>query len=314
MKSKSMVKIACLILVLLSAISFPACQKKQETSGPQKFKVGYTNNDDSSYFDKFKRDEFEKVVKSDPEIESVFSNANMDMQQQLDQIDNFIMQKMNVIIIMPVDGIGVVPGIEKANKAGIPVICIGVSADGGDYIYVGTQYYDAGERQAKYFVEHLPPNANVVYLSGTPGHAWSRERMAGFMDHIKARTDVTVLAEQTAMSERAKGMQVMEDWIQSFPKIDGVAAASDPMALGALEALKSANRHSGVLVAGVDASKDACTAIKNKEMALSVLQSAPGIAKYCYDTIKQIQKGEPVSKEIFVPHINVTIDNVDDYL
>jgi ABC-type sugar transport system substrate-binding protein len=86
------------------------------------------------------------------------------------------------------------------------------------------------------------------------------------------------------------------------------------MALGALEALKSANRHNGVLVAGVDASKDACTAIKSKEMALSVLQSAPGIAKYCYDTIKQIQKGETVNKEIFVPHINVTIDNVDDYL
>jgi inositol transport system substrate-binding protein len=314
MKSKSMVTIACLILVLLSAISFPACQKKQETSGPQKFKIGYTNNADSDYFDKFKRDEFEKVAKADPELDVVFTNANMDMQQQLDQIDNFITQKMNVIIIMPVDGIGIVPGIEKANKAGIPVICIGVTADGGEYIYVGTQYYDAGERQAKYFVEYLPENANVVYLSGTPGHAWSRERMAGFMDYIKTRPDITILAEQTGMTDRAKGMQVMEDWIQSFPKIDGVGAGDDSMVLGALEALKSANRHTGVLVAGVNASHDACVAIKNGEMALSVLQSAPDIAKYCYETIKKIQKGEAVDKEIFVPHINVTIDNVDEYL
>jgi inositol transport system substrate-binding protein len=116
------------------------------------------------------------------------------------------------------------------------------------------------------------------------------------------------------MSERTKGMQIMEDWIQSFPQIDAVVAANDEMALGALIALKGANRLQGVLIAGVDATKDACTAIKNGEMALSVLQSAPETGKQTFETIKKLQNGEPVQKEVIIPHINVTKENVDDYL
>jgi inositol transport system substrate-binding protein len=116
------------------------------------------------------------------------------------------------------------------------------------------------------------------------------------------------------MSERARGMQLTEDWMQSFAKIDCIAAANDEMALGALEALKGANRNAGVLIAGVDATADACKAIKNGEMAITILQSAPGISKNCYDTVKKIQNGEPVDKEVIVPHENVTIDNVDNYM
>jgi inositol transport system substrate-binding protein len=164
-------------------------------------------------------------------------------------------------------------------------------------------------------VEHLPPNANVVYLSGTPGYSHARDRRQGFLDTLAAgRSDVKVIAEQTGMYERAKGMQIMEDWIQAFPKIDAVVAANDQMALGALEALKGANRSSGVLIAGVDATKEACQAIKNGEIAISILQSAPGLAQGTYDTIKRLQRGEQVEKEIIIPHENVTKENVDGYL
>jgi inositol transport system substrate-binding protein len=133
------------------------------------------------------------------------------------------------------------------------------------------------------------------------------------LDTVKSRSDITIIAEQAANSERAKGMQVMEDWIQTFPKIDAVVSANDQMALGAMEALKGANRLKGVLIAGVDGNLEACQAIKSGEMALSVYQSAPALAKATYEAIKKIQQGSTL-KEIIVPHENIFIDNVDEYL
>jgi inositol transport system substrate-binding protein len=312
MKSKMHVAIA-VIPAMIVVLSVVGCNKKADVS-EKTFKVGFSNSSDSDFFNKIRRDEFERIAKTDLTISVIFTDANMDSSRQLDQIDNFIMQKVNAIVLQPVDGTGVVPGIEKANAAGIPVVMSGVDATGGEYIYVGTQYYDAGERQGKYMVEHLPQNAKIVYLIGIPGHAWSEERRRGFLDQIKTRSDLTVLAEQAGMSERAKGMQIMEDWIQSFPQIDAVVAANDEMALGALEALKGTNRLQGILIAGVDATKDACKAIKAGEMALSVLQSAPETAKQTFETVKRLQNGESVQKEIIIPHINVTKENVDQYL
>jgi inositol transport system substrate-binding protein len=301
--------IMCAALVMVTAFG---CKGKGDSSV---YKIGYANNNDSDFFDKYKRDEFEKLTAVDTTVRATFTNANQDMQLQLDQVDNFIAQKMNVIILCPVDTAGIVPAIEKANAANIPVICIGVDAGGGDFTYVGTQYIDAGIRQGAYMVEHLPENAKVVYLSGTPGYSHSRDRRQGFFETLAAgRPDVTIIAEQTGMYQRVDAMRITEDWIQSFPQIDGVIAANDQMALGALEALKGAKRNQGVLIAGVDATTAACEAIKNGEMAFSVLQSAPALAKQAYDSIKKLQRGETLEKEIIIPHQNVSIENVDEYL
>jgi inositol transport system substrate-binding protein len=304
-------KFGLVVLAGMMVFAVAGCKGKKSDV----FKVGYSNSSDADFFDKFKRDEFERLAKTDPSISVAFTNANMDLQMQLDQVDNFIVQKMNVIVLCPADTDGIVPAIEKANNAGIPVICIGIDAGGGDHIYVGTEYIDAGIRQGEYMVKHLPQNAKIVYLAGTPGYSHARDRRRGFLDTLAAsRPDVQVIADQTGNYERARGMQLMEDWIQANPQIDGVIAANDQMALGALEALKGAARAEGVLIAGVDATKEACQAIKNGEMAISILQSAPALSQGAYDTIKKLQKGETVEKQIIIPHENVTIDNVGGYL
>jgi inositol transport system substrate-binding protein len=308
---KSYRKIMGIVCAILAVFTVFGCKK----GGSDVFKIGYANNDDANYFDKLKRDVFEQIASDDPTLKVTYTNANVDMQAQLDHIDNFIAQKMNAIIICPVDTDGIVSGIEKANAANIPVICIGVDAGGGNYTYVGTEYVDAGIRQGEYMAEHLPQNAKIIYLSGTPGYSHTRDRRRGFFETITAkRPDVELLSEQTANYLRATSMQVMEDWMQTFPQIDGVIAANDEMALGALEALKGANRNKGVLIAGVDATAQGRQAIKNGEIAFSVLQSAPKMTEGAYNAIKRLQKGEVIEKQIIIPHENVTIENVDEYL
>jgi inositol transport system substrate-binding protein len=313
-KKEDFARATSVLFALIAVFVVAGCAKKE--SGAKVFKVGYANSNDALFFDQEKKVVFEKLAAGDSSLQVIYTNANSDLQLQLDQADNFIAQKMDAIILCPVDNDGVVSAIEKANAATIPVICIGITAGGGDFIFVGTEYVDGGIRQGKYMAEHLPQNAKIVYLAGTPGYSHSWDRRAGFFDTLAAagRSDVTLLAEQAAMYEKDKAMAIMEDWIQIYPQIDGVIAANDQMALGGLEALKGANRAQGVLVAGVDGVNEACMAIKNGEMSISILQSAPKLSQGAFETIKKIQNGQPVEKQIIIPHENITIDNVDEYL
>lgn len=279
------------------------------------FTVAYLNSGDSDVFDKLKKDTFNNLVKDDSSLTVVNSEANMDPQKQLNQIDDAIMQEVDAIVVVPIDYSGVTPGVQAANQAGIPVICLGIESEGGDYTFVGCQNRDAGVMQADYMAEVLPQNAKVLYLSGTPGLYHSVERHDGFYDTMaEKRPDVEILGEMTGEYTRDKAQKVVEDWCQSYPEFDAIVCANDQMALGAIEALKAANRLEGVLVAGVDATDDAMNKIKEGEMAISIRQSADALAQYCYETLQKMQAGEDPGTRVIVDFEPVTADNVDTYL
>ena len=312
--NRKTVKTVIIALALITLAAAAAFAGGGQQSGAKEFRVGYANDNDADFFRKLVRDTFENVMKGDPGFKVTFTNAAGDLQTQLDHIDNFIAQKVNAIIVQPADTAGIVPGIEKANKAGIPVISIISRSGGGKSTYIGNAYIDGGIMQAEYMIKALPQNAKIVYMQGQPGFDHSRDRRAGFLDTLKkARPDVTVLVDQPANYDRAEGMKLMEDWM-TFPQIDGVICANDQMALGALQALRIAKRDRGVLVAGVDATDEACQEIKSGGMAMTVLQSAPLEAQGCYDILKKLKAGEAAPPELIIPQIPVTKDNVADYL
>lgn len=279
------------------------------------FTVAYLNSGDSDVFDKLKKDTFNNLVKDDATISVVNSEANMDPQKQLNQVDDAIMQEVDAIVIVPIDYSGITPGVKAANEANIPVVCLGIESEGGDYTFVSCQNRDAGVMQAEYMAEALPQGAKVLYLSGTPGLYHSVERHDGFYDTMaEKRPDVEIIGEMTGEYTRDKAQKVVEDWCQSYPEFDAIVCANDQMALGAIEALKAANRLDGVLVAGVDATEDAMNKIKNGEMAISIRQSADALAQNCYETIQKIQSGENPGERVIVDFEPVTADNVADYL
>jgi inositol transport system substrate-binding protein len=250
------------------------------------------------------------------DISVQFADPNNDLQKQLDQADIFISKKVDLLVLVAIDSVGIVPAIKKANDAKIPVICLVIPAASGEFTFIGSEHYMAGKLQGELFAKILPPNAKILYLAGTSGMDNARLRREGFNDTLKAagRNDVAILADMDGDFVRAKGMQITEDWIQTFPQFDAIVSANDQMALGAVEALKNANRINGVFVSGVDATDEACQAVKDGYMVQTVLLNAPGIAKACVDTIQKILKGEFVEKDVIVPFESVTIENVDQYL
>lgn len=283
--------------------------------GDAEFTVAYCNSGDSDVFDKLKKDTFNNLVADDSTIEVVNSEANMDSQKQLNQVDDAIMQEVDAIIIVPIDYSGITPAVKAANDANIPVICLGIESEGGEYTFVGCENRDAGVLQAEYMAENLPENAKVLYLSGTPGLYHSVERHDGFYETMEElRPDVELVAEMTGEYTRDKAQKVVEDWCQSYDEFDAIVCANDQMALGAVEALKAADRLEGVLIAGVDATDEAMEKIDSGEMAISIRQSADALAENCYETIQKIQSGEDPGERVVVDFEPVTIDNVGEYL
>jgi inositol transport system substrate-binding protein len=161
----------------------------------------------------------------------------------------------------------------------------------------------------------LPENAKVVYMTGTAGMSVTVDRQEGLHDALEeaGRTDVEFLAENDANFDKAEGMTLMEDWIQSFPEIDAVIAANDQMALGAMEALKAADRLEGIQVIGVDGVEEALAAIKNGEMTMTAFQNCDAQAKACTELLDKLANGEEVS-DVLVPYETITADNVDEYM
>jgi inositol transport system substrate-binding protein len=300
------------LLALAVGLVFASCAKSKNA---ERFTVGYANCADAEVFFITRKNAVLKSAEG-TDINFVFSDANNDIQRQLDQVDTFIAQKVNLLIIVPVDSDGVVPAIERANKANIPVICLGIQASGGENIFVGSENYDSGYIQGELAAKLLPQNAKILYLAGSPGFIHSQDRRIGFNDALKTggRTDVVILSDMSGNYLMDQGMKVAEDWIQTFPQFDGIIAANDQMALGALEALKTAGRLNNIFLTGIDGVTEAVQAVKDGTMTQTVLQNGPGQGAACVEVIQKIRRGEAVPKEVLVPFESITIDNVDEYL
>lgn len=284
-------------------------------SGGDKFVIGYCNGADSDVFMVARKNALIEATKDNSDIEIKFADANQDPQKQLGDADTFIAQGVDLLIIVPNDAAAIVPAVEAANQANIPVVCLGIKSASGDYIYVGSENYDAGHMQGEYFAENLPENAKILYLAGTAGMDHSAARRDGFNKALEeaGRDDVEILADLDGNYEMAKAMQITEDWIQKYSQFDAIVAANDQMALGAVEALKGANRLEGVMISGVDGLKEAYEAIKAGEMVQTILQDAPAQADAAYEVIKMFLNGETPENEILVPFQSVTAENVGDF-
>ena len=279
-----------------------------------KFVVGYANMADSDVFPMAVKTAFSQAAKSDSNVDVKFADANLDISKQLDQIDNFIAQKVNAIVVVPADYQGIVPAVEKANAAKIPVISLNIASAGGNSTFVGSKNYDAGRLQGEFMKEKLPKNAKVLYLQGIPGMYHTTERLQGFTDAcLKARPDVKVLSNLSGNYSRAEGMKITEDWIQSFPQFDAIIAANDQMALGALQALKTAGRLKGVMISGIDGTGDALAAIEAGEMSQTIFQNAKGQAETAFQLVSGLSKGQALPKEKLVPFESITKENVAKY-
>ncbi len=191
------------------------------------------------------------------------------VENQIRIMEDLIQQKVDAIVVVPIDGAGIVSGIERANQAKIPVFNVNTLAAGGKVIgYAGVDHVALGRILAQYAVKTLKGKGNLVILEGTTGASSAIERLQGIHEVLKKAPGIKILASTTAKYNRQEGMKVMEDLLTRFPAIDMVLSANDAMALGAKEAIQDARRT--IPVASIDGIPEALEAVRNGEMAGTV--------------------------------------------
>jgi ribose transport system substrate-binding protein len=229
--------------------------------------------------------------------ELVVVNANDDNATQLSQIEDLISQKVDLIIVNPVNSESIGTAIESANDAKIPVITVDRSAAAGEVVtHIASDNVKGGKMAGEYLLSKVGQNAKVVELEGEPGTSAATDRGAGFHQAIDGK--LNVVAKQTANFNRDKGLSVMENILQAHGDVVGVFAHNDEMALGALAALQAAHK-TNVVIVGFDATDDAKAAVQAGTMAATVAQQPKVMGATSVESAKKYLDGETLPA--FVP-------------
>ena len=232
--------------------------------------------------------------------------------EQLSQVEDVIVKKPDAIVFIPVDYKAMVPAVEKINAAGIPVVNITDRSAAGKFVaFVGADDYSIGLAAARALLKAIGGKGNVIILEGVKGSLTNTDRVRGFNDALKENPNVKLLASQPANYQRLQALQVMENLMQSFPSIDGVLAANDPMAVGAIEALEGANRKARVI--GINGSKEGVELIKAGKLLAS--GDFNGFIQGCIGTeiaVRSLRK-QPTPNEVILKPIVITETNFAPY-
>jgi len=229
----------------------------------------------------------------------IVRDAKDDTTTQNRQIQELIDQQVSALLINPVGGEAVVPAIEAANQAGIPVFTIDRSATGGTIVsHIASDNLAGGRMAGNYLAEILNEKGRVVELEGIAGTSAAQERGQAFNEAIAAYPNIGIVARQTANFDRAQAKAVFAQILAAQAEIDGVFAHNDEMILGAIEAAAEAGR-SGITFIGFDAIDDAISALENGELTATIAQQPAEMGRLGVETAIKHLKGDPVAA--FVP-------------
>jgi ribose transport system substrate-binding protein len=202
--------------------------------------------------------------------------------------------------------------VDKLNAAGIPVTNVNERLAGGKIVaYVGTDDYQLALTTARYLIGAMGKKGSVVILEGPDNLPTSVARVKAYNDVLKEYPDVKLLASKSANYARTPAMEAVRSFLRLYPQVDGVLAANDPMAIGAVEALKAAKRKA--LVVGINASREIIDLVKSGDILGS--GDYNGFVQGCLATniaISNLRK-QPTPQEIGLKAVVMDKSNYQDY-
>ena len=310
-----MKKLLPIVLLVLISISFTSCKKADSST----IRVGITMAHFDDVFLSLLREAMEDYAKKTKGLETVSQDAKGDVGMQLSQVENFIAQDMNAIIVNPADTQATKKMTEKAVAAGIPIIYVNRKPEyklpEGAY-FIGSNQIISGKMQMQYLAKKMNKKGNLAIILGELSSEATHNRTDGIKEILQNYPEIHIAAEQTANYMRDEALDLMSNWLSSGKKISAVAANNDEMALGAILAIKNAGLkpNKDIFVAGIDATSDALKAIQKGELTMTVFQDAKGQGLGAIKKAYKLTKGEKVSQNTWIPFELVTQNNFKKFL
>ena len=287
----------------------------------QKVRIGVTMASFGHTFHITMMDGMKKWAQAHPDVELAMVEASDDSAKQTGQVENFLAQGMDGVVVQPVDPAATGPISKGVLKAGKALVYLNRKPDKlpNGVVFCGSNSIDSGIMNMEELGKCMGGKGNVVILMGELSNEATRARTDGIKKVIKEKfPDIKVTREQTANWKREEGKTVMENWLASGQAIDGVASNNDEMALGALQAIKAAGKLGKICVGGVDATHDALESMDKGELNNTVFQDGFGQGEEAVEAAYLLAKKQPnpkvVDGNIMIPYQPVTKENYKSFL
>ena len=222
---------------------------------------------------------------------------NIDEQKAM--VEQVLKDKPDIVIFIPVDDVAMIDSVKKLNDAKIPVVLASNPLPGSFVTYVGADDYEIGYRQARYLFDKLGGKGKIVVIEGVPAAPTNRERLRGYKRAFAEYPGIQVLGSGLGNYQQPDAKRVMEKFLVEHPQIDAVLSANDGMALGALEALKEANRTS--IVVGINGILPAVKQIETGAILATVDFNMFKIGCTATRAAVRHLKHEPLPEKVMLP-------------
>ncbi|BBC98277.1 LacI family transcriptional regulator [Streptomyces rochei] len=250
-------------------------------------------------------------------VKLIERNANADVNTQNSQIEDMIAQGAKALIVAPENSDGLGPALAKAKSAKIPVLTIDRTACTDFMAFIGSDFY----HQAQLAADDLAGvtgggDAHVAILTGTPGNNVTTDRTKGFEDRARAKyPKMKVVASQTGNFAQTDGQKVMEQLLQSHPDINAVYAENDEMALGAIQAIRSAGKTPGkdVKVVSIDGIEQAVKNVGAGQM-VSDIETNPRFGPLAFQALQDFYGTTGVQPKVIIKDGHFTAGNAKQAL
>ena len=233
--------------------------------------------------------------------------------QQADLVQDMITKKVDAIVLAACDAKGLIPKVQAAMDAGIPVITIDSGVDSDlPLTFVATDNIEGAKAAARKLAELIGEEGEVGLIPFVPGAATSRMREEGFKEEIAKYPKIKLVATLYSESDVKKGMDATEDMLAANPDIKGIFAANEPGAMGAARALETRGLAGNVKLVGFDAAPAEIDALQKGIIQALIVQDPFKMGYIGVESAVKAINGEQVDKRIDTGVEVVTMDNFND--
>ncbi len=247
-------------------------------------------------------------------VDLVIFNANNDPAAQNNAIETYIAQGIDGLVVVAIDVNGIMPAVEAAAAAGIPVVAVdAILPEGPQVAQVGVDNALAGKMIGEFFLERTKGEDTALGVVGALNSFIQNVRQKGFEDVVAGAPGVTMAGVVDGRNVQDNAMSAAENLMTANPGLTAIYATGEPALLGAVAAVESQGRQDRVRIVGWDLTPSAVAGIDAGHVLGVVQQDPAGMGAAAVEAALKASRGEAVAKQIAVPVTIVTRENVDGF-
>ncbi len=245
---------------------------------------------------------------------TVFAPTKPDnVEEQIRILEDLISKKVDAVVVAPTNTQAIAAGVQKLNAAKIPVVYGNTRGSGGSFVaYIGADNILVGRTMAEEMVRRMGGKGKLLILEGLPGQQTADDRLKGVKEVLAKYPGIQV-ASQTGKWTLDESRNVAENTLERWPDLTAILCIGGQMGLGAVEAVKAADKEGKVIISSMDVYPAQVAAVKAGKIQFTISQAPQEQAYWSIVAAVRALNGEKVPQEIRTPVVVVTKENVDKY-